>query len=216
MNKLQLMPRGISHSTGTLASTKPEIDVLSVYTIMVIIHAFLWHSTINAMRPNHPQTQRPNITVKWMAAWPSWSQLAKLQCTQNSAARLVLCKPRRESATPLLKRIHWLPVKARIEYKVSTLCYPQCLNSVTMPSCLCELLQTCKPTSGTLTLPSGLLFRDSLWILSDSNWKIVQSAVFGPATWSSVTPGPVHVRQSQCLVTFKKQLKTYLFTKHLS
>ena len=36
---------------------------------------------------------------------------------------------------------------------------------------------------------------------------------FGPATWNSL---PVHIRQSQCLVTFKKQLKAYLFTKHLS
>ena len=60
-------------------------------------------------------------------------KLAKLQRMQNSAARLVLCKPRRESTTPFLKILHWLPVKARIEYKVSTLCY-QYLNSVTMPS----------------------------------------------------------------------------------
>ena len=48
-------------------------------------------------------------------------KLAKLQCIQNSAARLVLHKPRHESATPFLKILHWLPVKARIEYKVSTL-----------------------------------------------------------------------------------------------
>ena len=59
-------------------------------------------------------------------------KLAKLQRVQNSAARLVLRKPWRESATPLLKILHWLPVKARIEYKVSTLCY-QCLNSVLCP-----------------------------------------------------------------------------------
>ena len=46
-------------------------------------------------------------------------------------------------------------VKARIEYKVSTLCY-QCLNSVAMPSYLCELLQTYKPTrtQDLKTLPS--------------------------------------------------------------
>ena len=67
------------------------------------------------------------------------SLLAGLQHIQNSAARLVLRKPRRESATPFLKTLHWLPVKARIEYKVPTLCY-QCLNSVAMPSYLCELL----------------------------------------------------------------------------
>ena len=63
-------------------------------------------------------------------------KLAKIQRTQNSAARLVLRKPRRESTSPLLKILHWLRVKARIEYKVSTLCY-QCLNSVTVPPYLC-------------------------------------------------------------------------------
>ena len=46
-------------------------------------------------------------------------KLAKLQRMQNSAARLVLRKPQRESATPLLKILHWLPVKARIEYELS-------------------------------------------------------------------------------------------------
>ena len=50
-------------------------------------------------------------------------KLAKLQRIQNSAARLVRRKQRRESATLLLTILHWLPVKARIEYKVSTLCY---------------------------------------------------------------------------------------------
>ena len=54
--------------------------------------------------------------------------LAQLQRIQNNAARLALRKPRCKSTTPLLKIFHWLPVKARIEYKVSTLCYPQCLN----------------------------------------------------------------------------------------
>ena len=72
-------------------------------------------------------------------------KLAKLQHIQNNAARLILHKPQHESATPLLKILHWLPVKAQIEYKVSTLCY-QCLNSVAMPSYLCEVLQTYKPT----------------------------------------------------------------------
>ena len=50
-------------------------------------------------------------------------KLAKLQRIQNSAARLILRKPRCENATPFLKILHWLPGKARIEYKASTLCY---------------------------------------------------------------------------------------------
>ena len=167
---------------------------------MVIIHAFLWHLTINGVRSNHRQTQRPNITVKWMAGLPD-HKLAKLQRIQNSAARFVLRKPRRESATPLLKILHWLPVKASIEYKVSTLCY-QCINSVAMPSYLCELLQTYKPTRTLRSQDSSLsvVTRFSLNTYGERSFS-----VFGPATWNSL---PVHVRQSQCLVTSKRQLKT--------
>ena len=59
--------------------------------------------------------------------------LAQLQRIQNTAARFALRKPRCESTTTLLKIFHWLPGKARIEHKVSTLCY-QRLNSVTLHS----------------------------------------------------------------------------------
>jgi len=83
-------------------------------------------------------------------------KLAKLQRRQNNAAKLILHKPRYESTTPLLKILHWLPVKAQIKYKVSTLCY-QCLNSVAMPSCLCELLQTYKPTRTLRSQDSSLV-----------------------------------------------------------
>ena len=136
-------------------------------------------------------------------------KLAKLQRIQNSAARLVLRKPRRESATPFLKILHWLPVKARIEYKVSNLCY-QCLNSVAMPSYLCELLQTYITTRTLRSQDSSLLV---VPCFSLNTYGKRSFSVYGPATWNSL---PVHVRQSQCLVMLKKQLKTYLFTKHLS
>ena len=42
------------------------------------------------------------------------NKLNKLQRIQNHAARLVLRKSRHESATALLRTLHWLPVKARI------------------------------------------------------------------------------------------------------
>ena len=38
-------------------------------------------------------------------------QIARLQRVQNNAARLVLKKRRRDHVTPLLKELHWLPVK---------------------------------------------------------------------------------------------------------
>ena len=49
--------------------------------------------------------------------------IAKLQRIQNSAARLVYYIPRLEHITPVLYRLHWLPVSFRIEYKVLILTY---------------------------------------------------------------------------------------------
>ena len=48
-------------------------------------------------------------------------KIARLQRIQNSAARLVTYKSKRVSATALLLSLHWLPVKARIEYKIASL-----------------------------------------------------------------------------------------------
>ena len=53
--------------------------------------------------------------------------IAKLQRIQNSAARLVsLCK-KYEHITPILKGLHWLPIKYRIVYKILLLTF-KCLS----------------------------------------------------------------------------------------
>ena len=51
--------------------------------------------------------------------------LRKLQNTQNKAAKLIkeLHLRDRERITPILIELHWLPVKARIEYKILLLVY---------------------------------------------------------------------------------------------
>ena len=50
-------------------------------------------------------------------------QIARLQRVQNSAARLVLKKRRRDHVTPLLKEVDWLPVKFSCQYKIAALAY---------------------------------------------------------------------------------------------
>lgn len=48
----------------------------------------------------------------------SQSLISRLQLVQNAAARLLTGIKKREHITPVLKRLHWLPVKYRIQYKV--------------------------------------------------------------------------------------------------
>ena len=50
-----------------------------------------------------------------------WS--IRLRRVQNNAARLVVKKRRWDHVTSLLKELHWLPVKFRCQYKITTLAY---------------------------------------------------------------------------------------------
>ena len=60
------------------------------------------------------------------------NKLKKLQGIQNYGAWLVLCKSRHANATALLRTLSWLPVKARIQYKIACLCF-QCIYQNSRP-----------------------------------------------------------------------------------
>ena len=69
----------------------------------------------------------------------------KLQSMQNQAARLVIRKPWYASGTPRLITLHWLPVKARIQYIISCLSF-QCIYQNSMPLYLYDLLNLYYPS----------------------------------------------------------------------
>ena len=68
------------------------------------------------------------------------SRLDRLRRVQNNAARLVLGRRGRDHTKPLLRSLHWLPVRARIEYNIFTLCYHSKDSSA--PAYLSHLLST--------------------------------------------------------------------------
>ena len=47
--------------------------------------------------------------------------IEKLQKVQNCSARLIFKTSKRSHASPLLTKLHWLPIAQRIEYKVSSM-----------------------------------------------------------------------------------------------
>ena len=65
-------------------------------------------------------------------------KLQKLQRIQNSAAKLVLGRSKYDHATPMLRELHWLPIKARIEYKLALTCFKS--KSDNYPSYISDLL----------------------------------------------------------------------------
>ena len=67
----------------------------------------------------------------------SSANLHKLQRIQNSLARIVTGKHRHEHITPVLARLHWLPVKYRIHFKLEVITFntlsPKCQTTAKLP-----------------------------------------------------------------------------------
>ena len=60
----------------------------------------------------------------------------RLQSVQNAAARLVTGLGRREHITPVLRKLHLLPVRLRVRFKLATLVYRSLAK--TAPACLSD------------------------------------------------------------------------------
>jgi exonuclease III len=137
------------------------------------------------------------------------SLIQKLQRVQNCAARLVLRVPRREHVTPLLRMLHWLPVEARIIYKISCLCF-HAINTST-PSYLSELLHMYCPSRTLRSSSDTCRLR-----IPVCKYKTKGDRAFchvGPSTWNSL---PLELRTLKDVTSFKSKLKTYLFEKYLA
>ena len=49
--------------------------------------------------------------------------IARLQRIHNTAARMIMRSPRSDSATPLLREVHWLPIVCRVDFKLLVFTY---------------------------------------------------------------------------------------------
>ena len=129
--------------------------------------------------------------------------LSKLQRVQNSLARVICRASRFSSSKPLLKKLHWLPIVYRIDYKICSLVY----NSLStgQPTYLSELIKLA--TNGTRQLRSS----DTTKFITPkvrTNWGQRAFQVAGPATWNALPPS---VKAAKTTDTFKKLLKTHFF-----
>ena len=72
------------------------------------------------------------------------SLVGKLQRVQNSAACLVVCALPHVHITPILRYLHWLPVRARISNTIACLCCSAIISST--PAYISELLHLYSPS----------------------------------------------------------------------
>jgi hypothetical protein len=141
-----------------------------------------------------------------LAALPDCA-LNKLRLVQNVAARLITGTARRAHITPVLRQLHWLPIRQRITFKVMCLTY-KAIHEDSAPSYLRELVQqrqvrALRSNTVALQLVERRTYKDSY---GDRSF-----AAFAPKLWNRLPPS---VRNSSSLASFKKALKTFLFIQH--
>ena len=73
------------------------------------------------------------------------SPLCRLQKVQNSSRKLVFKARIRDRVQSLLQAFHWLPVQARIDYKMSTICHN--LFSDSSPACFSDPFTVYTPST---------------------------------------------------------------------
>ena len=118
-------------------------------------------------------------------------KITKLQHIQNNAARLVLKQPKRYHISPLLKVLHWLPIKARINFKVAALCF-KCLNN-SAPAYRKDLIVPYTPAHMLRSSSSNLL---STPRVSSKKYGERAFTFSGPHIWNSL---PENIRSEKGL-----------------
>ena len=125
-------------------------------------------------------------------------QLKPLEKLQNSAARLVTGARKYDHITPVLQQLHWLPIKARIIFKICLIVY-KCLHGLA-PAYLSDVITV---VNHDRNLRSRLHVPKARIGYGDRAFSIC-----GPRTWNLL---PSHIRTAETLEAFKKKLKTHLF-----
>ena len=132
----------------------------------------------------------------------SQSNLNKLQRIQNSLARVITNTSKYQHITPTLKKLHWLPIKQRIDYKLCLLTYKTLTNQ--QPTYLYNSLSF--PSHSVSTRSSDSLVLSIPYVRSSLGKRAF--SVIGPRLWNSLPPD---TRNSNSLPTFRSRLKTHLF-----
>ncbi len=128
--------------------------------------------------------------------------LNRLQKVQNNAARLILKAPKTDHITPHLRTLHWLPIDARIKYKLCSLCFGAITS--TGPVYLSDLLKIYTPSR---QLRSSADIR--ILCIPSVNTKSYGERSFSytaPTLWNTL---PKDIRFS--VSSFGSAFKTHLF-----
>ena len=110
--------------------------------------------------------------------------------------------------TPVLKDLHWLPVKSRIIFRVLFIVHTA-MNSDACPTYIQELVTRYAPPRAIRSVPDGMLLSvpstHRCIVAGDNAFRVC-----GPRLWNDL---PLSLRETQSQTTFKRKLKTHLFNQ---
>ena len=130
------------------------------------------------------------------------NNIARLQRMHNPAARLILRRPRSDSATPLLCILRWLPVARRIEFKLLVFTYRAVHGDA--PKYLCDLVCPYTPTTVLHSAINNMLTVQRTHVKAGDCSFTVAAATLQNTL-------PIDIKMSDTLATFKARLKTHFY-----
>ena len=129
----------------------------------------------------------------------SKDNLFKFQKLQNTAARLILGRRRRDSASQALKELHWLNVDARITFKICLLVFKVLRGK-------CNMSLTYKSFNGR---PDDYLKLETPNFKTKYGQRLFEYN--GSRLWNAL---PLNIRTEENIEVYKTKLKTLLFEGH--
>ena len=122
-------------------------------------------------------------------------EISRLQKLQNSCARLIFGKKKYESVSELLSKLHWLPIKQRIYFKILLLVFKFFKEKT--PTYINECLHVIDSDNFTLEIPrTKTPYGD----------RAFQNCA--PKLWEAL---PFNIKCIATIESFKKHLKHHLF-----
>ena len=132
-------------------------------------------------------------------------KMNRLQSIQNTAARLVTGARLRDPITPILCKLHWLPVEKRIIFKILIMCF-KAMNNLS-PSYITELIHQHIPGRSLRSSLQNLLTVQSVKTQTYGN------RAFSASARSLEFPADKNKENTFICILFKTVLKTHLFSQ---
>ena len=163
--------------------------LLSIEQAKILVHAFV----ISRLDANNSLLYGLTDTA-----------IKPMQRVQNAAAKLVFGARKFDHVRPLMRQLHWLPVRQRISFKVLSLAF-KCLHG-SGPSYLSELVSYYRPVRALRSNSDGHLLN-----VPKTKMKTCGDRSFGVAASQLWNLLPRSIREMDSLAGFKRSIKTELF-----